>query len=187
MMKYLKKPAVAVLLSVVIVLSSSFLSADVKLSRASRKVTDGFYQGIMYGGYKHKSISGQLDNICGAVSGLMTLAGNQGIDTGELSSRNSELSKTLSDKTADISSVYADYSSLLDCLYPILDTLSEADLSDRDEKGAKDYMVAIMGAEKVIDEAGYNESVQEFAEDMSRFPADFFLKITDTKLPEIFG
>lgn len=185
-MKYLKNPAVAVILSLLIVLSSSFLTAGVKLSRASDKVTDGFYQGIRYDGYKHKSIAGQLDNICGAVSGLVTIAKNYSLDTAELSSRNSELSKALSAETDRISSVYADYSSLLASLYPLLDELSEISLSDRDEKGAKDYEVTIIGAEKVIEEAGYNESVQAFAKDMSRFPADFFLSATRTKLPEAF-
>ena len=186
-MKYLKNPVIAVLLSAVIVLSSGFLSAKVKLSNASDKVTDGFYQGIRDGSYRHKSISSQLENICGAVSGLTAIAKNYSIDCAEVSELNKELSDSLSSETDDISSVHAGYSSLMGALYPMLDTLSATKLSNRDEKGAKEYMVTIMGAEKVMEESGYNESVQRFSEDMSRFPADFFLKVTDTKLPEIFG
>lgn len=185
-MKNLKKPVIACILSAIIVLSSTFISADIKLSRASDKVTEGFYRGVEFGGYKRKSVSSQLENICGAVSGLMTIAKNQGLDTAGISSLNAELSSCLSAKSYDISSVYSSYSSLRSSLEPLLDTLSAADLSKRDEKGAKDYMVTIMGAEKVIEESGYNESVQDFIDSMSVFPTDFFFSVTGTALPEKF-
>ena len=186
-MKYLKNPVVAILLSTIIILSSSFLSARLKLTKASDKVTAGFYQGLQYNGYKQKSISSQLENICGAVSGLTTIAKNYGIDCKEVTALNKELSNRLFSEYGAVSSIYSGYSALLDALYPMLDTLSGTKLSNRDEKGAKDYMVAIMDAQKLIEESGYNESVRKFSKDMSRFPADFFLSATRTKLPQIFG
>ncbi len=178
---------IALLLSVLIVLSSTFLSAGAKLSRASDKVTDGFYQGIKYDGYRHRSISSQLENICGAVSGLMTIAENQGIDTAELSGLNRALSDSVSAGKDGISLIHERYASVMDALYPMLDALSGSALTGRDEKGAKDYMVTIMGAEKVIEESGYNESVQEFIDGMSGFPTGFFLRVTGTRLPEKFA
>lgn len=185
-MKYLKNPVIAVLLSAIIVLSSTFISAGAKLSKASDKVTEGFYQGVSYEGYKHKSISGQLENICGAVSGLMTIARNQGIDTAELSGLNSALSDSVSGKKDGVSAIHERYASLMDALYPMLNELSASPLTERDENGSKEYMVTIMGAEKVIDESGYNETVQEFLKDMSGFPMNFFISVTGTRLPETF-
>ena len=186
-MKYLKNPVIAVLLSAIIILSSSFLSARLKLTKASDKVTVGFYQGLKYGGYKQKSISSQLENICGAVSGLTTIAKNYGVDCKEVTALNKELSNRLFSEYGSVSSIYSGYTALREALSPMLDALSGMKLSSRDEKGAKDYMVTIMEAEKVIGESGYNESVREFSRDMSRFPADFFLSATRTKLPELFG
>ena len=186
-MKYLKNPVIAVFLSAIIILSSSFLSARIKLSKASDKVTAGFYQGLQFGGYKRKSIASQLENICGAVSGLTTIAKNYGVDCKEVTALNKELSNRLFSEYGAVSSIYSGYTALREALPPMLDALSGMKLSNRDEKGAKDYMVTIMDAQKVIEESGYNESVREFSKDMSRFPADFFLSLTRTKLPQIFG
>lgn len=185
-MKVLKNPIIALLLSAVIVLSSTYLSADVKLAKASAKITDGFYQGVKYDNYKHKSIYEQLDHICGAASGLVTVADNYGIDTEELSGLTGELVNSLSAKSGDISSLYTLYSSFSDALHALMDSLSGAELSGRDRQGTENYIDTVKGAEKMIEEAGYNESVQEYKNDI-RPLMDFFVRITKTKLPETFG
>jgi len=176
-----------VLLSAIIVLSSSFLTASAKLSDASDKVTEGFYKGVEYDGYRHKSISSQLGNICTAVSGIITAAKNHGIDTSGLSALNGELSSSIAAKHGNISSIYARYSSLIASLNSLLDSLSGAELSSREKKGIEEYASTIKAAEKVIDESGYNESVHEFIADMSWLPANFFITVTDTHMPETFA
>lgn len=186
-MSFFKKPVVAVLLAAIIVLSSSYLTAASKLSKASDKVTDGFYRGVEYDGYKHKSIYSQLDNICGAVSGLITIAKSHGIDTAELSRLNGELSSSISAKHDNISSIHTRYTALYDSLNSLLGSLSDTELSSREQKGLEEYSSTIKGAVKVIDEAGYNESVHEFFSDMSWIPANFFISITGIHMPETFA
>ena len=52
-MKIFKNRAVAVLLCVLIVIASTLLSTNVKLGREADGVSDGFYKGVTYYGYKH--------------------------------------------------------------------------------------------------------------------------------------
>ena len=46
-MNFLKKPFVAVLLSVLIVCGSTLLSVDVKLGKECQNITDSFYDGAV--------------------------------------------------------------------------------------------------------------------------------------------
>ena len=47
-MEFLKKRPAAIILAVIIVIGSTFLSVNVKLGKACQKVTDGFYSGVTY-------------------------------------------------------------------------------------------------------------------------------------------
>ena len=84
-MKLLRKPFVAVLLSALIIFSSTLLSVDVKLGKECQNITDGFYEGVVYENYQHKSIASQIRNICGAADGMVTIANNYDIDTDAVS------------------------------------------------------------------------------------------------------
>ena len=178
-MKLLKNPVIAVLLAVIIVLSSTFLSARIKLEKESDKITDGFYQGVVYNGYKRKSISSQLKNYSGAVSGLVSIANNYGIATEEASGLNGELLSSLSEAQSDISSIYRYYSSLDTAVSAL-----ERELSDAE--GVKQYTGTIDGANSVIAESGYNESVYKYISGRGALEK-FFITLTGTQLPEVFG
>lgn len=185
-MKLLKNPVIAVLLAVIIVLSSTFLSARIKLEKASDKITDGFYQGVVYNGYKRKSISSQLKNYSGAVSGLVSIANNYGIATEEASALNGELLSSLSEAQSDISSIYRYYSSLDTAVSALERELSDAELNERDAEGVKQYTGTIDGANSVIAESGYNESVYKYTSGRGALEK-FFATLTGTQLPEVFG
>ena len=47
-MEVFKKPWVAVLVSIALVLASTLISAGTKLDRKAAEVTDGFYEGVTY-------------------------------------------------------------------------------------------------------------------------------------------
>ena len=113
-MNLLKKPFVAVLLSALIICTSTLLSVDVKLGKECQNITDGFYDGVVYENYQHKSIASQIKNICGAADGMVTIANNYDIDTDPVSTATTEMKSALS--FGSVSNIYGLYEELLSAL-----------------------------------------------------------------------
>ena len=183
-MNFLKKPFVAVLLSALIICGSTLLSADIKLGKECQNITDGFYEGVVYENYQHKSIASQIRNICGAADGMVTIANNYDIDTDAVRAATDEMKNALT--YGSVSYLHYLYEDLLLALKPLEDQLSRAELSDRDAEGFTQYSSTISGAQSVIENSGYNESVRAFLRDEIHFPADFFAELTGVELPELF-
>ena len=183
-MNLLKKPFVAVLLSALIICSSTLLSVDVKLGKECQNITDGFYDGVVYENYQHKSIASQIKNICGAADGMVTIANNYSIDTDAVTAATAEMKSALS--FGSVSYLYGLYEDLLSALKPLEEQLSLTELSDRDAEGFDQYSSTISGAQSVIDSSGYNESVRAFYRDVVHFPADFLADLVGVDLPELF-
>lgn len=183
-MNLLKKPFVAVLLSALIICSSTLLSVDVKLGKECQNITDGFYDGVVYENYQHKSIASQIKNICGAADGMVTIANNYDIDTDAVTAATAEMKSALS--FGSVSYLYGLYEDLLSALKSLEEQLSLTELSDRDAEGFDQYSSTISGAQSVIDSSGYNESVRAFYRDVVHFPADFFAALVGVDLPELF-
>ena len=183
-MNFLKKPFVAVLLSALIICGSTLLSADIKLGRECQNITDGFYEGVVYENYQHKSIASQIRNICGAADGMVTIANNYDIDTDAVRAATDEMKNALT--YGSVSYLHYLYEDLLQALKPLEDQLSRAELSDRDAEGFAQYSSTISGAQSVIENSGYNESVRAFLRDEIHFPAYFFAELAGVELPELF-
>ena len=116
-MNFLKKPFVAVLLSALIICGSTLLSADIKLGRECQNITDGFYEGVVYENYQHKSIASQIRNICGAADGMVTIANNYDIDTDAVRAATDEMKSALN--LSSVSYLYGLYENLLSALKPL--------------------------------------------------------------------
>ena len=184
-MNFLKKPFVAVLLSALIICGSTLLSTDIKLGRECQNITDGFYEGVVYENYQHKSIASQIRNICGAADGMVTIANNYDIDTDAVRAATDEMKNALT--YGSVSYLHYLYEDLLQAVKPLEDQLSRAELSDRDAEGFAQYSSTISGAQSVIENSGYNESVRAFLRDEIHFPADFFAELAGVELPELFA
>lgn len=183
-MKFLKNPVVAVLLSLAIVISSTLISTNIKLGKRCDKVRDGFYEGVVYDGYEHKSIASHIKNICGAASGLVAVANNYDIDTAPLSSAVDMMKSGLSN--GSVSENYSLYYHLLSAFDNVEHQLSDVSLSERDASGVEQYALTVKGACKAIDESGYNESVREFYRKQLRFPADVLGRLAGVDIPQLF-
>ena len=183
-MKFFKNPVVAVLLSLAIVISSTLISTNIKLGKRCDKVSDGFYEGVTYGGYERKSIASHIKNICGAASGLVAVANNYGVDTASLSSAVEMMNSGLSNGSA--SENYTLYYRLLSAFDKVEQQLAGEALSERDASGAEQYALTVKGACKAIDESGYNESVREFYRSQLRFPADILGRLAGVDVPQLF-
>ena len=185
-MEVFKKPWVAVLVSIALVLASTLISAGTKLDRKAAEVTDGFYEGVTYDGYKHPSIYSQLSNLCGAADGIAAIAANNGIDCNELTKASNGLKASISTMHDNISAIYESYSALSGALSKFLLRLPEDQLSARELEGLEQYRQTVDGAASVIDEAGYNESVRSFKSTLL-FPADVFMFVCGVDYPEYFS
>lgn len=183
-MKFLKNPVVAVLLSLATVISSTLISTNIKLGKRCDKVRDGFYEGVVYDGYAHKSIASHIKNICGAASGLAAVANNYDIDTSSLSNAVDMMKSGLSN--GSVSENYVLYYHLLSAFDDVERQLSAAPLSERDASGAEQYALTVKGACKAIDESGYNESVREFYRKQLCFPADVLGRLAGVDVPQLF-
>ena len=185
-MEVFKKPWVAVLVSIALVLASTLISAGTKLDRKAAEVTDGFYEGVTYDGYKHPSIYSQLRNLCGAADGIAAIAANNGIDCDELTKASNGLKASISTMHDNISAIYESYSTLSGALSEFLLRLPEDQLSARELEGLEQYRQTVDGTASVIDEAGYNESVRSFRSTLL-FPADVFMFVCGVDYPEYFS
>ena len=185
-MKALKNPVFAVFLAALIIISSSLISSGIKLDRECRKVEDGFYQGVKYDGYRHPAIYAQLNNICGAVSGLVTLADGYGIDTTEVSAREEELSAGISQMHNSIYDAYDSYTALCGALTKLERELDGSVLTQRDRKDFELYAGTVDTARDTIASAGYNDSVYGYLSGCGELKK-LFLTLTNTPLPEFFA
>ncbi len=185
-MKALKNPVAAIFLAVILVASSTLLSASVNLGKDAQKVTDGFYDGVIYDGYKHPSIYSQLNNIIGAIDGMCAVAANNGVSTAALSMASSELKSSLSTMHDNISSIYLSYSAMCTQLIPFMNEINSISLSERESEGIEAYENTVTNAQRVIDESGYNESVRSYRSSLDA-AANFFASLCGVTGPEYFA
>ena len=184
-MEFLKKRPAALALAVIIVIGSTFLSVNVKLGKACQKVTDGFYSGVTYDGYEHKSIQSQLKNISSSALGLTSLAANYNIDTSDVVSCKNDLDSSLANGT--VSEIFGRYSALMSAVNALEARLDGISLSDRDASGVAQYSSTISSAAGVIDKSGYNDTVRDFLRNTYNvFPANLFSGIAGVNAPELF-
>lgn len=185
-MKALKNPFVAILLTVILVASSTLLSASSNLGKDAQSITDGFYNGVNYDGYKHPSIYSQLNNIIGAVDGMCAVAANNGVSAAALSAASGELKSSLSTMHDNIGAIYLAYSAMCDRLAPFKSEMSGVTLSERESEGMQAYEETVANAQRVIDESGYNESVRSYRSSMGA-AAKFFASLCGVTGPEYFA
>lgn len=184
-MGFFSNRAVATVLAIVAVAGSTLVNTKVKLGRDCREVEDGFYSGVTYDGYSHKSIQSQLNGISGAAGGLVSIANNYDIDTAALSAAQDNLDSSL--KYGSVSEIYGRYAALNDEVSAIQNELSSKTLSERDASGVNQYASALKGAASVISSSGYNESVRDFIRNTyDVFPADFLGSFTNVEAPQLF-
>lgn len=185
-MKFLKRPAVATVMAVLIVLFSTVISADTKLQAQVDKVSAAFYDGVTYDGYKHPSIGDQLEVICGAADGIVSIVSDYGVDTEQLAEKSSNLRFSMSYKGDWFSSYYSLYKDLSDELVSIERKSRDLDFTERDASGMEQYLSTIENASRLITESGYNDYVRNYKNSMSE-TEKFFADSCDIYGPEYFA
>ena len=186
-MKFLKKPAVAVVISVILILSSSFISINAKLGAKCRDVTELFYSGVRYNGELHPAISDQIRSMCSIANDLSVIAGNYDIDSQSLDDACDWVESAIVYSSDDAGYIYYEFSGLRSELKSMTDKLSQKELTARHAKLLTDYEEQLKSLEYNIDTAGYNEAVRAFLQEYDRMPTRFFADICGVQMPEYFA
>ncbi|MDD6089354.1 MAG: hypothetical protein PUB77_01590 [Clostridiales bacterium] len=186
-MKFFKRPAVAVILTVIIVICSSLISVNAKLGSRCDRVIDGFYDGVRYNRENHPAIADQLQTLCSVADEMTVIAGNYGIDTAELSDTCNNLRLALRYSTKDISYIYAEYINFLSALRTAENALHSTGLSERHMSAMEGYSDTISACVELIDGACYNDTVRDFMRSYDKFPVRGWVEILGITFPEYFS
>ena len=111
-MNFFKRPFVAVLLTVLIVVCSTLVSINVKLESKCGAVSDIFYEGVRISGVEYPAMAEPMKQLCALTDDIILIANNYGIDTGELSQRLDVLELAMQYSADDVNyigSCYGDY------------------------------------------------------------------------------
>lgn len=187
-MSFFSKRSVAIIVSVILIISSTLLSTHVKLGKKADEITEGFYNGISYDGYLHPAVFTQLKNISSYCLGVSTIASEYGIDTSALKEARDHLETNLSENSGSIKELYLNYSELVPIANQIFNELGTKTLNERDQLGYSEYKTNYDGAISTIEESGYNESVTDFLNGpYHAFPANIFAKLAGVSEPVYFA
>ena len=182
-MKLLKKPAVAILLVVLLVVGSTLLSADLKLSRACTRVIDGFYDGIK----RQPAAAQAIRSLCDDADQMVIIGDNYGIDTAPLAADTAALRQAVGYDNPDVAAVYAAFSPFYTKLKVLENDLMHTDLSERHKEQMAEYSEDIAQSRARIDSSGYNESVSSFLRKNDRFPTRQFANLFNISYPAYFA
>lgn len=187
-MKILKNRIFAVAVSVVLVLCSTLFSVHRTLGAKCQKIEDGFYTGVTYDGYLHKSISSQLNVCSNAANGLVTVADNYSSLSGAANDlRESRYEYLDAADECDIDDMYEANEDLKRSFSALADAMSGLELSDKERSAYDDYVSTFRGAQSVIESSGYNDSVREFRRGtLNVFPTNILGSIAGVDKPELF-
>ena len=186
-MKLFKKPAFAVLLVLLLVVSSTLLSADRKLNSSCNKVTDGFYSGFRFNGSLHPSIAGSLKELASISETMSAIGSNYGMETEALSSETAALRKSLAAESRDAEALYAQYDSIYSKLLLLENDLNSSGLSARHSEQMQQLSADLLTVKSDIDQAGYNERVTSFLRENDRFPTRQFANLFHIAFPTYFA
>lgn len=186
-MKFFKRPAVAVLITAVIVLASTALSVNIKLGEKCERVIDGFYNGVYYNGAEQKSIASQLKNIYSCADEIASIAGRYDIDTEDVLWCIDDLKLGLTYSPNEASYLYYCYDELIGEVKTLERELSRVELKEQDSEALEQYIASIKESQRAIESSGYNESVREFLREYMRFPAEHLADFAGVQVPEYFS
>lgn len=188
-MKFLKKPFVAVLLSVLIVLGSTLISIDVKLQRKCDAVNDIFYEGVRISGVEYPAMAEPVKQLCALTDDVILIANNYGIDTGELSRQLNDLELAIQYSTNDVSYIGDCYGGYFKALREVENQLQSTGLSERHQTAMDGYSAQIATCSELISQGavGYNEKVRSFLKSYDKFPTDCWASITGAWFPGYFN
>lgn len=188
-MKFLKRPFVAVVLSLLIVLCSTLVSINVKLQSKCDGVNDIFYKGVRISGVVYPPMAEPMKQLCALTDDIILIANNYGINTGELSRCLDNLELAIQYSANDVPYIGSCYGEYFKALRSVENQLQSTGLSERHQAAMDGYSSQIASGSETIAQgaAGYNEKVRAFLKSYNKFPTNFWAAVTGTSLPGYFN
>ncbi len=183
-MNILKNPVIAILLCVLIVLTSTVVSINVKLNNKCEEIVDSFY---ISKNNNSTSIYGDIVSMYELAEEITVVADNYGVDTRKLSTSISSLKKEVSFHNPEIDDIHDAFSAFYNELWDVELKLSEIQLSQRHMEYMNSASKLVYELKVSIDEAEYNNTVRTFYKRFDRFPVNLFADIFDIDYPEYFA
>ena len=187
-MRFFKRPLVAIILAVIIVIFSSFLSFNVKFGRLCDDVIYGFYDGVYYDGELHQSIADCIENVLNSSNVISDTAGVYDLDTEDFLDYKEFLELSIKYSEKDISYISSCYEDFMAETKELLKELRTADLSESDRKTVGEASAAIAEQTELIRTSGYNETVKSFQRKYDNGIVEHFIysSFSNVVLPEKF-
>ena len=175
----LKKPIVAAILCVIIVISSTVISTHARLDPQCEKIREQF---LAAGG-----IAAQLEAVCDAGTGMANLATSYDLsDMESIEALDLCVAFRLAINNADPSSLANLYSMLKAKLSVVNAELRRAELSEKDAALLESYTAQLEAAQTAISSDPYNSEVMSFRKRLGAFSRGF-ARLCGVRLPEQFA
>jgi len=185
-MSVLKKRSFALVLTVIMVLSSTVLSIRTKFNDECLEVVDGFYDGELYGGYKETPIADHLSNICNLGNSIIDMAKSYDIDTTDAEWDIEDIQFTMLDWYDDLSYMHFCYEEVLSSIDELNKQLYTMPLSADEQQKLSTLTWEISQASTAIEASKYNESVRLFVREKMKFPTDVLTEMAGIYTPDYF-
>ena len=178
-MKFLKKPSVALLLCVLIVICSTLVNTRVKFGALCREKAQTFYA--------EGSIASQLSELHDEAGTLARLAESKGQNASALRDASALLQEMLNRGNLSAGQLYPYYSHLNETLKDVETKLLTAECSEQEAAALSASLEQIHNLQAAIAASSYNDNVRTFCAKNSRFPTGILAKLAGVALPEEFA
>lgn len=173
----LKKPIVAAILCVIVVISSTVIFTHMRLDSWCKEIGDVFF---VSGG-----IADQLEKVCDASVGISKMAEAYGIDSFEAQELSESLRMTTHLKSPH--DLFTVYQMLCGRINDLAASLKLKDLSAKDAANLNSLLDELSSARSAISSDAYNNSVSFFLRTELGSFSSGFARLCGVRLPEQFA
>ena len=193
MKKILKNPAVALIITFVLVFVSLQLNTRIKFGGQCDEISAQLYNSA-----GSPCIADGMRTLCSATEKMLTLAGQLGIDVSTLDSDGKYADEQAADLISDIRSalryedgsaryLYYLYEALLSKTYAMETALARSALSDADSAAFLAAKEEASQARTLVENADYNDIVRTFLKRYDRFPTSLIASFAGVSMPNLFA
>ena len=180
MKKIFSNSSFAIVLTLVLMISSVLLNTRVKLGKDCDELCERFYGDSM--------ISASLGSLCDASEQLAVLGERYQIGEAEDAMETTRAIRDLLQKHSyDAEELYDHYADLLKTAFSLEGTLARTALSEEDAGAFVGAQHAAAEAKAVIDNSSYNDLVRIFLNRNHRFPTPQLASASGVQMPELFA
>ena len=184
MKKQLSRPSVAILIAVIVVVSTVLLQTRFRFGKICDDITNQFY----HGGRDGKSIASELSNLTDAAEVLSGLAHLYDLEEAqEAMDVISAMREQLRLESSDTSVIHGLYKSLLSETFTLESLLARQELNEADSRVLSSAQHSAAMAKAAIDESAYHDAVRAFLKRYDRFPTAWLASLVGLKMPQVFS